>query len=113
MPHFDVFYMKKEFFGDGIMGVEWCRKKGCLPNPRTLGDTHAYVKMLEAKNLGDVFLKMQAEYWSPNGEACELIAKANLTHTSMSVGDIIVTENGVVLMFDNHGFQELNDEKVS
>jgi hypothetical protein len=110
MPHFDVFYMKKDYLRNGLMGVEFCRKQNCLPNPRALGETHAYVKMLEANDLDDVWQKMQAEHWSPNGEACALIKKLDLTHTSMCVGDVIVSDDGTVAMVDSFGFQRLEGE---
>lgn len=108
MPHFDIFYMKKDYIREGIMGVEWCRSHNTLPNPRELGKTHTYVKMIKADDLADVFHKMQAEQWSPNGEACELIKKLDLTHTSMCVGDVIVATDGIVAMVDGMGFQKLN-----
>jgi hypothetical protein len=36
-----------------------------------------------------VFDQFQAENWSPNGEARDLIASKGLLHTSMSTGDIV------------------------
>ncbi len=51
--------------------------------------THQVIAVIEAHNLNDAFLKMQAENWSPNGEARLLIKALNLNHTSMSVGDVI------------------------
>lgn len=38
----------------------------------------------------EIFLAMQGENWSPNGEANELIEKLGLIHTSMSIGDVVV-----------------------
>jgi hypothetical protein len=46
------------------------------------------VKEIEAEEIGGVFWRMQAEEWSPNGEARDLIRKLGLHHTSMSVGDV-------------------------
>lgn len=37
----------------------------------------------------DVFHAMQAENWSPNGEARKLIQSLDVGHTSMCGGDII------------------------
>jgi hypothetical protein len=34
--------------------------------------------------------KYQGEVWSPNGEAAPLVEALGLSHTSMSVGDVIV-----------------------
>jgi hypothetical protein len=57
--------------------------------------THAPVRQVEAENLDQVYHVQQAEVWSPNGEARDLIRGLGLQHTSMSVGDIIedVTNN--------------------
>lgn len=51
--------------------------------------THVHLLNLQAKNLDDVYFKMQGEIWSPNGEARELIRSKDLRHTSMSIGDVI------------------------
>jgi len=40
-------------------------------------------------NLERVYNNMQGENWSPNGEARDLILFLGLSHTSMSIGDII------------------------
>lgn len=50
--------------------------------------THTLVGKTVAHNLEDLFVKMQGENWSPNGEARPLIERLNLHHTSMSVGDV-------------------------
>ncbi len=60
-----------------------------VPKVETLFETHRFVKFVEAKDLEDVFCKMQGENWSPNGEARKLIRLLGLKHTSMSIGDVI------------------------
>jgi hypothetical protein len=40
-------------------------------------------------HLEAIFVAMQGENWSPEGEARELIRKSGASHTSMSVGDLI------------------------
>ena len=104
---YDVFYMKPEFFRDGILGSQWLEKQGKLPKPSALGETHAFVKQTGAKGLEDLFHNMQAEVWSPNGEARPLIEKAGLQHTSMSIGDIAVDANGNAFMVDATGWRKL------
>ena len=52
-------------------------------------DNFAYLGDITADALDGVFMKMQGELWSPNGEARDLIRSLGLTHTSMSVGDLI------------------------
>ena len=55
----------------------------------------APVCVIEAESLDEVFSKMQGEIWSPNGEAKPLIKALELSHTSMSVGDVAVLGNAV------------------
>jgi hypothetical protein len=56
---------------------------------RQMVDTHAFLIMVEAENFNHAFHTMQGEMWSPNGEGRPLIEDRGLTHTSMSVGDIL------------------------
>ena len=55
-------------------------------------NTHALLFAVRGKSLDEVYMKMQGENWSPNGEARELIRGQGLKHTSMSVGDILLSE---------------------
>lgn len=82
---FAIWYMRPAWFARGIMGLK--------PNPKKLTDTHAHLKDLTIPNgdLEQVFVQMQGEHWSPNGEAAGLIKSKGLQHTSMSVGDVVVT----------------------
>lgn len=50
---------------------------------------YAPVTVVDAVNEEAVYAYMQAEIWSPNGEARELIESLGLTHTSMSIGDVL------------------------
>jgi hypothetical protein len=59
-----------------------------------LGQTHIFVTEAEARSLEGVFIKMQAEAWSPNGEARALIRRLGLLHTSMSVNDVVQDPSG-------------------
>ena len=78
MNRYSVFYRKSPTF---------------LPNEKltvaNLDQTHLHLKDLEAQDLEDVFYQMQGEIWSPQGEARELIRSKGLSHTSMSVGDVV------------------------
>jgi hypothetical protein len=100
MSVFEVWYMRKEWFADGIMGTE--------PDKYHLGKTHILLKTLatEGWKLEDVFVEMQADRWSPNGEAYGLIKAKGLGHTSMSVGDVIV-EDGEAYVVQGVGFHKL------
>ena len=84
------------------VGYEWCKKQNCLPDVNHIEKTHAYIGSIDCVNLERIFELLQGEFWSPNGEAYDLI-EATDTHTSMSVGDIIQTEDGFY-MVDRLGF---------
>jgi hypothetical protein len=97
---FHVYYMRSSFFSDGIFGAK----------TTDLAATHVHLQTLalpggEAQ-LERVFHMMQAEIWSPNGEARPQIEAKGLTHTSMSRGDVVVV-GGVAYIVSTHGFTEL------
>ena len=79
---FLVFYRKNPTFHEDARLI----KKDILDY-----GTHVYIKSVDAPNPEEVFRLMQAEFWSPNGEMREVIRKLGLSHTSMSVGDVIGT----------------------
>lgn len=99
---FEVWYMKPNWFSQGISGKP--------PDASQLGETHIHLCNLYleggSSQLERVFHDMQAEQWSPNGEACDLIESKGLAHTSMSVGDIVRVD-GEIHMVSNAGFKEL------
>jgi hypothetical protein len=110
MQKFEVWYMKPEWFRDGIMGDE--------PNAWDLAKTHVHLKDVEVpkgKNVGAeveaVWVMMQGENWSPNGEARPLIEAKGLRHTSMSVGDVLVdVDTGNVFLAAGVGFKCIAQE---
>jgi hypothetical protein len=57
--------------------------------------------------LDRIYASMQAEVWSPNGEARVLIRQKDLAHTSMSVGDVIVDPEGHAQLVASAGFEDL------
>lgn len=71
------------------------------------GEDFAFIRETTAKNLEDLFTKMQGEVWSPNGEARELIRNAGCDHTSMSVGDVAVDEEGNGWQVNGIGWKEV------
>lgn len=79
MTNFMVFYCKNPDFRVHD-GLSW-------PN---LNEDYAKVATVAAGDLEEVFVAMQGENWSPNGEARDLIRDLGLMHTSMSVGDMIL-----------------------
>jgi hypothetical protein len=60
------------------------------------------------KPLEKIFIKMQGENWSSGGEARDFIKRSGLTHTSMSVGDVIIDSEGRVWGVDEVGFRPLS-----
>jgi hypothetical protein len=105
MAKFEIWYMKPDWFRDGIFGKK--------PDPANLEATHVHLKQLELPGdmawpqLERVFAQMQGENWSPNGEARPLIKAKGLQHTSMSVGDVAIDENGDKHIVARFGFEQL------
>jgi hypothetical protein len=83
-----IWYMKPRHFTAGTMGQ--------MPSARYLDNTHTFVREIEADGLDAAYSAMQAEHWSPNGEAAALIDAKDLRHTSMSVGDAAIDDVGNV-----------------
>lgn len=107
MNKYKVYYMKSTYFRDGVMGYDWLREKKMLPDRNNLEKTHVFLIEQEAKNLEDLFFRMQGEEWSPKGEARAIILSKDLRHTSMCVGDIAVDEVGTTCMVDRFGFKQI------
>ena len=58
---------------------------------RDLAKTHTLLGSANsAFSNEDFFFRLQGENWSPNGESREWIRSLGLSHTSMSVGDLIL-----------------------
>jgi hypothetical protein len=54
-----------------------------------LKKTHVLMGKVKERNPEKLFRLMQGEYWSPNGEAYDLVSRSGSGHTSMSMGDIV------------------------
>ena len=70
---------------------------------------YGYILSGEAADKEAVFMHMQGEVWSPNGEARDLISKSGTHHTSMSVGDVLI-EDGIPFLCAGEGWIELPRE---
>jgi hypothetical protein len=112
MTSYKIWYMRPRYFADGIMGYDFCQGAKRLPDVNNLEATHIKLKEVDAANLEAVFLHMQGENWSPNGKARSLIDTKGLRHTSMSIGDIVVTGNEVYTC-DIRGFKLLGEQNVT
>lgn len=75
--------------------------------------THRYVTTIDVESLAAVFSYMQGENWSPRGEARPLIAKLHLSHTSLSIGDVVHAENGHFWVCNFRGWTLLNTPELS
>jgi|SRR5215831_278388 len=113
MTKFRIWYTRPERFADFASGLTWCRVHDSLPRlPREEQRetaTHILLTEIEASSLEEAYAAMQAERWSPNGEATNLIMRRGLSHTSMSVGDMAEDEQGRFWFCDNFGFTQLGD----
>lgn len=101
-----VFYSKQDQSRDMLMGYNWLKKNNIIPNLSTLNQTHTLLGSLGTLDKERIFEMMQGETWSPQGEARSLIESAKLSHTSMSVGDIVKIENKL-WMVDRIGWKAL------
>lgn len=91
----EVWYMKPEVFRDFSMGVKFILSQGerALPTRATLGETHVFLGEVGARDPDEVWEMMQAEVWSPGGEARGFLQSRGVKHTSMSVGDVVVVDD--------------------
>lgn len=96
----EIWYMRRDWFGRGING-EW-------PDPKWLARTHIHLGSVSGTDLDELFRSLQGEEWSPEGEANELIVGLGLGHTSMSVGDVIVIGDKIMVVA-NMGFDFVGD----
>ncbi len=58
------------------------------PSVYQIIEEFAPVAQVDAENIEDAWMIMQAPCWSPNGEASPRIKELGLQHTSMSMGDV-------------------------
>lgn len=97
---FQVWYFRSNLATEALTGM-------LVPDPVVLTKTHVHLMDVDADSMEHVFMKMQGEQWSPNGEARHMIRAKNLNHTSMSVGDVLVGPSGLVYRCDTLGFKRV------
>ncbi|MCL4296274.1 MAG: hypothetical protein KJ077_11120 [Anaerolineae bacterium] len=73
-------------------------------------ETHVFVREVRADSLDAAYHALQGENWSPNGEARELIAGLGLTHTSISVGDVLAAVDGLYEVGQGFDFRKLPEK---
>ena len=101
MATYSIWYSKPDHFADAMFGA--------TPDLSNLNRTHVHLIDTNADSVGGealerVFMNMQGEVWSPNGEARDLIRSKGLMHTSMSVGDLAIDRDGNVWLVAMSGF---------
>jgi len=108
---FKVYYQKKEV-------IEKTLKTSSIKHIKLkkIPETHVFLKEVEAENTEEAFQLMQAEQWSPNGEAKNLIRRKKLNHTSFSLGDILFPTGpqepeDEYFICDTVGWRVLREEK--
>jgi hypothetical protein len=100
----EIWYVTSDHSRDFNRGIEKIPKDWSVAD---IGKTHALLGKVSETNPEKVFSMMQGEKWSPEGEADPLLESKGLWHTSMSMGDIVVT-NGMYLIVDSYGFKKLS-----
>jgi len=85
----------------------------------TLQETHVPVAFVSVEGepetaLDNIYDGMQDFNWSPNGEARDIIGESGCYHTSMSIGDVIVSEDedGNAWEVLDYGFGKITKEAV-
>jgi hypothetical protein len=77
-------------------------------NAQEFFSTYKPVEILNADNLDSVYYRMQGEVWSPHGEMRDFILLCGLSHTSMSVGDVVYSEkDDEFFSVSSYGFEVL------
>jgi len=69
------------------------------PDPTNLQATHVLLGKIASPLYPEMlWVQLQGENWSPNGEAKLLIESKGLHHTSMSIGDCFALEEEVYVV---------------
>ena len=98
----EIWYVNNKGFREFIHGDK-------LPSIENLEKTHILLGKIRGIDLEETYRIMQAEFWSPEGEAAPLLQKLGLKHTSMSIGDVIKT-GGKYFVVSSRGFKNLDEE---
>ena len=89
---------------DLMMGLEFFTERG---HTLDLDETHTYICTTDLDDPETIFQSYQGEFASR--DFCDMIRESDATHTSMSVGDVLVeVSTGRVLFCDRFGFTEVN-----
>lgn len=101
-----IWYWKQDLGHEMMKGYENLKKSNTLPDLNNLEATHVHIGSVAETDPEKIFSLMQAEAWSPQDQARNMIEIAGVGHTSMTTGDIIISQKNVS-MFDKKGFVNL------
>ena len=102
----EIWYWK-DSYASLSFGFDYAEKENILPSCKDLEKTHIKLGTLAETNKERIYQSLQGEVWSPNGEATKLVRSLGISHTSLSVGDIIKLPNGICYFVDLNYFKEL------
>jgi len=101
-----IYYTKKDSFRDFIMGVEFLKKIGKIPNESNFKNTHVLVAEVRESDYEDVWMLFNSDD-NPLIKKQDSYEELGIGHTSMSVGDVIEDQDGCFMMVDRFGFVKI------
>lgn len=106
LKYYNIYYRKEPTF---TANKDFQNKDNIIEDIVSAGYVHVVSFFApEEFNLEKIWILMQGDNWSPNGEARNLIRKLGLKHTSMSIGDLIEdTNTGIFYEVAGIGFNNL------
>ena len=112
MPKYQIFYARQPtFHPSGAPGIQRLTAAAMQSSHvRLRGTASEAVCEIEADSLDHAWCQMQAERWSPNGEARPLLERLSLSHTSMSVDDVIRDQDGTHWECLDLGWRPIEDD---
>lgn len=96
-----VWFTKPVYRNVLSQGIKAAEKNNLTIDTNNLEKTHILVGTVDKTDPKTVYALMQGEIWSPQGEAALMIRRLGLSHTSMSVGDIIKTKDNIYFVDKN------------
>jgi len=108
-----IWYVKSEHTRDYMFGLDFITSKlgKEVPSSKNIEETYMLLGSIKERELNSIYQLLQGEVWSPNGEARNLITTLDLSHTSMSIGDIVEID-GNLYFVDRYGFKKLTNGNV-
>jgi hypothetical protein len=85
-----IWYMRTNMFCDVSINAFLGKKSVTMA---TLNTSHICLGTIGETDINKLYMMMQGDVWSPNGEAFGFIDHLGLSHTSLSIGDVVVINN--------------------